>query len=205
MLQMYIQKAGGQKNPPAARFNIPLSFGKLGIACGTQEYLASVQLKHLDDSQVYYEATIGWKAMADTEEQNTEVNVGIPGKSQGLGLSFYLSPQQRFSHEHLGQLHIHSHETAVSQRSFEHLYALTCSTSKSWARSAREYMYLLPCGCLKRELQGFMESSRQELILIKGEGWRGRDPVELGRERQGCFVYREKHSQGSEVHVRNPE
>ncbi|KAM7336469.1 hypothetical protein ACRRTK_004962 [Alexandromys fortis] len=71
--------------------------------CGTQEYLASIHIKHLDDSQVYYEATLEWKGVADTEKQSSDVSVGIPGRSQRLGLSLHLSPKQRFSREHPGQ------------------------------------------------------------------------------------------------------
>lgn len=82
------------RNPSAAGFNTPLSFGKLGIVCGTYEYLVSSQVKHLDDSQVYYEATIEWKGVADTEKQSSDVSVGIPGRSQGLGLSLHLSPSR---------------------------------------------------------------------------------------------------------------
>lgn len=62
--------------------------------CGTYEYLVSSQVKHLDDSQVYYEATIEWKGVADTEKQSSDVSVGIPGRSQGLDLSLHLSPSR---------------------------------------------------------------------------------------------------------------
>lgn len=115
------------RNPPAAGFNTPLSFGKLGIMCGTYEYLVLSQVKHLNDSQVYYEATIEWKWVVDTEKQSNDVNVGIPGRSQGLGLSLHLSPKQRFSHEHPGQVHSCSCGMTVNQMSFGHL--LCASTS----------------------------------------------------------------------------
>lgn len=117
------------RNPPTAGFNIPLSFGKLGIVCGTQEYLASIHIKHIDDSQVYYEATIEWKGVADTEKQSSDVSVGIPGRSQRLGLSLHLSPKQRFSHEHPGQVNVRSCEMTVNQMSFEHLCTSTRGTS----------------------------------------------------------------------------
>lgn len=115
------------RNSPAAGFNIPLSFSKPGITCGAQEYLASIHAKHLDDSPVYYEAAIEQKGVADTETQSSDVSVGIPGRSQRLGLSLHLSLKQRFSHEHPGQVNIRSCERTVNQMSFEHL--LCASTS----------------------------------------------------------------------------
>ena len=117
------------RNPPAAGFNIPLSFVKLGIVCGTQEYLASIHIKHLDDSQVYYEATIEWKGVSDTEKQSSDVSVGTPGRSQRLGLSLHFSSKQRFSRKHPGQVDIRSCEMTVNQMSFGPLCASTRGTS----------------------------------------------------------------------------
>lgn len=78
------------KNLLIERFEILLFFGKLGIVCVFVRRLAQVQFRYLGKSQVSLQnyGRILQDGMVDWKEQVDVCDIGILGRSQGVGFFF---------------------------------------------------------------------------------------------------------------------